>query len=738
MANILYRGSSIPGAVNPNTGANRALTNLEIDQNFYSLNRDKFETAGGIVSGATIFSSTVTINGDLTVNGTMTTINATTLTVDDINIELGSVASPTNSTAEGGGITLRGATNKTFYWTNANNAWNSSEHIALSPGKNIYFYGSSSGLATLTVPAAAGNPTITFQTVSGTVAHLADIGNGTITVNTSTGLTGSGSFTTNQGNATTVTLSHADTSSVADIGLGTNNFINGESYDTFGHVTSRSSGAVDFTVPDNYAFRNFGISTNSGFTFGAANANNIQAADSSSDTLTFVNGGAINIYGSTTAGTDAILIEHADTSSVGNLSSDNSGNTFIQDISFGFDTYGHVTSASVSTGTVPSPTLNSVTTAGFTTRGSSGTIGNASQETPGLEITGAGGGNASFMTFHRPSAYAIKLGLDTDNQMRIGGWSAGSNAWLIWHSGNLTNLNQLTNGPGYISSLSFDGLTSKSGGTGIYQTSGSFRAPIFMDSNNPAYYLDPSTTGTSLNCAGSLEVGGGVNASSLVTGTNLYTNQQFGSSVVGSYSANRYQGIYAMGSSYTLLADGSGPGTLYGLAWAYPGDRGGPTANLASHGLLILENGIFKGAWGGGSLRTSANVYSPIYYDGINSGYYADLDGTTYCYYLQSATTVRADSDRRIKDNIETIENGLDKVLKLRGTSFTRTDLEDKTKKYIGLIAQEVLEVLPEVVSGSEETRYSVGYGEIVSVLIEAIKELNAKVDDLQKQLVNK
>ena len=702
MANILYRGSSIPGAVNPNTGANRALTNLEIDQNFYSLNRDKFETAGGIVSGATTFSSTVTINGDLTVHGTTTTINATTLTVDDINIELGSVGSPTNLTAEGGGITLRGATNKTFYWTNANNAWNSSEHIALSPGKNIYLYGSSSGVAGLTVPAAAGNPTITFQTVTGTVAHLADIGNGTITVNTSTGLTGSGFFTTNQGGATTVTLSHADTSSVADIGLGTNNFINGESYDTFGHVLSRSSGAVDFTVPDNYAFRNFGISTNSGFTFGAANANNIQAADSSSDTLTFVNGGAINIYGSTTAGTDAILIEHADTSSVGNLSSDNSGNTYIQDISFGFDTYGHVTSASVSTGTVPSPTLDSVTTAGFHTRGSSGTIGNGVPETPGLEILGAGGGNASFMTFHRPSSYAIKLGLDTDNQMKIGGWSAGSNAWLIWHSGNLTNLNQLSNGPGYI--------------TGYTETD--------TLATVTARGASTSTSSTFQN--------------NVTVGANLYLNSNYGSSIVGAYDSNKYQGIFAMGDSYKLALDGSGPGTLYGLAWAFPGNRGGPTANLASHGILLLENGVFKGAWGGGSLRTPTNVYSPIYYDYNNSGYYADLDGTTYCYYLQSATTVRADSDRRIKDNIETIENGLDKVLKLRGTSFTRTDLEDKTKKYIGLIAQEVLEVLPEVVSGSEETRYSVGYGEIVSVLIEAIKELNAKVDDLQKQLVNK
>jgi hypothetical protein len=739
MANILYRGSAVPSAVNSSGGKNAALTNLEIDQNFYALNRDKFETAGGTVSGATTFSSNVTITGNLTVDGTTTTVNSTTITIDDINIELGSIASPTNATANGGGITLKGASDKTFNWYSATSAWTSSEHLSLAAGKNILLNGSSSGTITLAVPAAAGGNTITFQAATGTVAHLADIGNGTVTVTAGSALTGSGSFTMNQDGNTTVTLSHADTSSVADITTGTNEFIKGETYDTYGHVQSRTTGFVDFTTNENWAFQKISISTNSGYTWGAANANNIQAAESSSDTLTLVNGGGINIYGSTNVTTDAILIEHADTSSVSNLSSDNSGNTFIQDISFTFDTYGHVTAASVATGTVPSPTLDSVTSTGFTTRGSQGTIANAGQESPGLEIYGGGSTNAAFMTFHRPGAYAIKLGLDTDNVMKIGGWSAGSVAWPIWHTGNLTNLNQLTNGPGYISGLSFDGLSSKDGGTGYYQTSGSFRAPIFYDSNDTGYYCDPNGYSKMANIEGTTQVTSPyVYGTSVRTGTNFYVDQACGYGIVGLYNSNRYQGVFAMGSSYVLAADGTGPGQLYGIAWAYPGDRGGPTANLASHGMLILQNGVFKGAWGGGSLRTPGDVRAPVYYDYDDTTYYADLNGTTYGYFLRSATSVQADSDRRIKDNIQTIENGLDKVLRLRGTTFTRNDLEDKNKKYIGLIAQEVLEVLPEVVSGSEDTKYSVGYGEIVSVLIEAIKELNAKVEDLQNQLANK
>lgn len=71
----------------------------------------------------------VTIAGNLTVDGTTTTINSVTLTVDDKNIELGSVASPTDTTAAGGGITLKGATDKVIDW-NAATGWRLEDDIA--------------------------------------------------------------------------------------------------------------------------------------------------------------------------------------------------------------------------------------------------------------------------------------------------------------------------------------------------------------------------------------------------------------------------------------------------------------------------------------------------------------------------------------------------------------------------------------------------------------------------------
>ena len=79
----------------------------------------------------------VTLSGDLTVNGTTTTINSTTLAVDDKNIVLGDVTTPSDTTADGGGITLKGASDKTFNWIDSTDAWTSSEHIVTADGKRI-------------------------------------------------------------------------------------------------------------------------------------------------------------------------------------------------------------------------------------------------------------------------------------------------------------------------------------------------------------------------------------------------------------------------------------------------------------------------------------------------------------------------------------------------------------------------------------------------------------------------
>ena len=97
------------------------------------------------VASATSLTTTgnVVVGGDLTVNGTTTTISSTTISVDDKNIVLGDIASPTDVTADGGGITLKGTTDKTLNWVDATDAWTSSEHLNLASGKAYYINGTS-------------------------------------------------------------------------------------------------------------------------------------------------------------------------------------------------------------------------------------------------------------------------------------------------------------------------------------------------------------------------------------------------------------------------------------------------------------------------------------------------------------------------------------------------------------------------------------------------------------------
>lgn len=95
---------------------------------------------------------------------------------------------------------------------------------------------------------------------------------------------------------------------------------------------------------------------------------------------------------------------------------------------------------------------------------------------------------------------------------------------------------------------------------------------------------------------------------------------------------------------------------------------------------------------------------------------------------------ITAFSDERLKENINTIPNALKKVTQLRGVEYTRKDTQEKG---VGVIAQEIEKVLPEVVvtNSDKEGTKSVAYGNIVGLLIEAIKDLQAEVEELKSNV---
>ena len=93
-------------------------------------------------------------------------------------------------------------------------------------------------------------------------------------------------------------------------------------------------------------------------------------------------------------------------------------------------------------------------------------------------------------------------------------------------------------------------------------------------------------------------------------------------------------------------------------------------------------------------------------------------------------------SDERVKTNIKTIDNALDKILLLRGVEYNDFRIEPEKKK-IGLIAQEAELIIPEVVhTDPDTTMKAIEYGPIVALLIEAVKELNNKVSKLENILI--
>ena len=118
----------------------------------------------------------ITVSGNLTVSGTTTTIDTANLTVEDKNVIIGNVETPSDTTADGGGITLKGATDKTFNWVDSTDAWTSSEHIDLASGKALYIDGASTVTATGLGAAVVSSSLTSVGTLSSlTVSGVTDL-----------------------------------------------------------------------------------------------------------------------------------------------------------------------------------------------------------------------------------------------------------------------------------------------------------------------------------------------------------------------------------------------------------------------------------------------------------------------------------------------------------------------------------------------------------------------------------
>ena len=365
------------------------------------------------------------------------------------------------------------------------------------------------------------------------------------------------------------------------------------------------------------------------------------------------------------------------------------------------------------------------------------TIATSSGSQGSIEVYNSGSGNDAFMSFHTGSDYALYFGLDADtNDLSVGGWSMGANKYRVWHAGNDGS------GSGLDADLLDGAQPSVSAGNNTIvkrHSSGYIFANYFNTTPNDV------TSGVTKVCVetgddGYIRHGSAGAIRSFINVENGATADQTASEILtaiktvdGSGSGLDADTLDGINSGSFLRSDAndtaSGTLTFNGLV----NIRG--NMDLADNDILRFGTGDDCELFCNGS-----HMYMDLN-SGIGNFYIRDGTTTRFTFDDSGAFTatgnITAYSDISLKKNIELIPNALDKVLSLRGVTYNRTDIENEPKQS-GVIAQEVEKVLPEVVSTDEEGIKSVAYGNMVGLLIEAIKEQQQQIDELKRKLEEK
>ena len=321
------------------------------------------------------------------------------------------------------------------------------------------------------------------------------------------------------------------------------------------------------------------------------------------------------------------------------------------------------------------------------------------------------------------------------------------NVQTFWPTGNSNEIWNRRRNNGTYSAWRRSLLEDEWIGNKYFGSNGDIYGTIFYDANNSGFYVDP--TGTSVIVG--LTVGSGQTASTITM-----ADADEGGRLIHCNS-NRI-GFLTQGGGWGAWCDDSGwwgtdvdmrapiyydiNDTFYYLNPAgYSQINGNGSVNGSSGvGLNIMSvsgNGAIMAFHRAGFFAfnmglDSDNVFRMGGWSMAASRLQMDTNGN-----LTMAGNVTAFSDVRLKKDIQTIDGALDLVLRMRGVRFTRIENNERN---VGVVAQEMLEVLPEVVQqgvGDDDT-LSVAYGNLVGVLIEAIKELTNEIETLKADIRSK
>lgn len=302
----------------------------------------------------------------------------------------------------------------------------------------------------------------------------------------------------------------------------------------------------------------------------------------------------------------------------------------------------------------------------------------------GLTVVGSGGSYglqiAANWNFEElaPNGLRFRVNDDTGTPGQWGAWQT------IWDQGNLTNLSQLTNGPGYTT----------------------------LAAANAAYVFKAGDTMTGTLQLPAIGVSASIGATGTITcSSNIVSTGGF-LSVNGNVVSAGANVIAQNGS----VRSGNNAGST-GYVELDPGDAA-HTGYLSFYSANTNRQGYIGYATTTGSTDTGTINFV--------------MATASFSGAIVAAGNITAFSDLRLKTDLEIISRPIDRVKKLRGFTFTRTDTGERQT---GLIAQDVLAVMPEAVVEQENGMLSVAYGNLAGLFVETIKEQQNQIDELRAQV---